>query len=108
MATAKRELRAAQNQLLFRTANDRLSELGENVLNSMEEVEFACECENHECTGSIRMRVGQFAAIEGVENRFIVLRGHEEPDVEYTVAERDGFLIVSKHGTGAGLVKKDS
>lgn len=74
MATAERELRAAQNQMLFRSVNDRIRELGENLLNSVEEVDFACECANPECIEPIPMPVSQFAALEGVENRFVVLR----------------------------------
>jgi len=52
--------------------------------------------------------VAQFAAIEGVENRFMVLRGHEVPEVEDVIAERDGFVIVSKRGAGAEFVPEHS
>jgi hypothetical protein len=44
----------------------------------------------------------------GRENQFIVLRGHEVPEVEDTIAARDGFLIVSKRGAGAEFVKEHS
>lgn len=108
MASAARELRAARNQMLFRSVNDGIRELGGTLLTSVEEVDFACECENLECTEPIRMRVSQFAAIEGVENRFIVLRGHEVPEVEDVAGERDGFLIVSKRGAGAEFAKEHS
>jgi len=108
MATAERELRAAQNQMLFRSVNDRIRELGENPHNSVDEADFACECANPECIEPIRMPVSQFAALEEVENRFIVVRGHELPEVEDVVGERDGFLIVSKRGAGAEFVKEHS
>ena len=108
MDSAERELRAAQNQMLFRSVNDRIKELGENILASVDELDFACECENSECIEPIRMPVAQFAAIEGVENRFMVLRGHEVPEVEDVIAERDGFVIVSKRGAGAEFVQEHS
>jgi hypothetical protein len=108
MAIEEREVRAAQNQLVFRAVNDRIRELGEKILDSVAELDFACECENSECVEMISMPVADFAAIEEVENQFIVLRGHEVPEVEDTVAEHDGFLIVSKRGAGAEFVKAQS
>jgi hypothetical protein len=40
--------------------------------------------------------------------RFILLRGHEVPEVEDTIVEREGFLIVSKRGAGAEFVARFS
>jgi hypothetical protein len=91
--------------MLFRSVNDRIRELGENLLDSVEEIDFTCECEDAKCIGPIRMRVAQFAAIEGVKNRFIVLPGHEVLEVEDVVAERESFVIVSKRGAGADFVE---
>jgi hypothetical protein len=108
MAIQEREVRAAQNQLLFRAVNDRIRELGEKILDSVSELDFACECVDQECIRTIPLPVAEFAAIEQMENHFIVLKGHEIPEVEDIVAERDGFLIVSKRGAGAELVKDHS
>jgi hypothetical protein len=108
MATAERELRAAQNQLLFRSVNERIRQDGADRGDSLEEVEFACECADQTCLEKIRLSPQQFLAIESDVNRFIVLRGHELPEVEDTVAERDGFLIVSKRGAGARFVEEHS
>jgi hypothetical protein len=107
MGDAERELRAAQNQMLFRSVNDRIREVGE-LSGSPPELEFACECADDTCIEKIRLSKLQFLAIESEENRFIVLRGHEVPEVEDIVAERDGFLIVSKRGAGAEFVKEHS
>jgi hypothetical protein len=108
MGTAERELRAAQNQMLFRSVNDRIREAGEKLRDSTDDLEFACECADRACVERIRLSAQQFMAIESDVNRFIVLRGHERPDVEDTVAEREGFLIVSKRGAGAEFVKEHS
>jgi hypothetical protein len=108
MAIQEREVRAAQNQLLFRAVNDRIRELGERILDSVSELDFACECADTDCIKTIPLPVKEFAAIEEVENQFIVLKGHEVPEVEDTIAERDGFLIVSKRGAGAELVEDHS
>jgi hypothetical protein len=108
VAIQERELRVAQNQMLFRSVNDRIRELGEKILNSVSELDFACECADPECIKTIPLPVAEFAAIEQVDNQFIVLQGHEIPEVEDTIEERDGFLIVSKRGAGAEFVKDHS
>jgi hypothetical protein len=106
MGNGERELRAAQNQMMFRSVNDRIQELGENQGGSP--LEFACECADDTCIERIPLAAHQFLAIESEPNRFIVLRGHEVPEVEDVIAERDGFLIVSKRGAGAEFVKEHS
>ena len=108
MAIQEREVRAAQNQMLFRTVNARIRELGEKIFDAASELDFACECENADCVKTISMPVAEFAAIEQLENQFVVLPGHEVPEVEDTVAERDGFILVSKRGAGAEFDKERS
>ena len=108
MAIEERQVRAAQNQLLFRSVNDRIRELGERILDSVSELDFACECADPNCVKTITMPVAEFSAIEQVENRFVVLRGHELPEVEDVVAEHDGYVIVSKRGAGEEFVKEHS
>jgi hypothetical protein len=106
MGDTERELRAAQNQILFRSVNDRILELGEKLSGSTPELDFACECVDDSCIEKIRLSPQRFLAIESDANRFIVLRGHEIPEVEDIVAERDGFLIVAKRGAGAEFVEE--
>lgn len=108
MAMAEQELWAAQHQMLFRSVNDRIMDAGEALGHSTDELEFACECADETCFERIRLAPQRFLAITSDANRFIVLRGHEWPDVEDTVAQRDGFLIVAKRGAGAQFVKNHS
>jgi hypothetical protein len=108
MALEERQVRAAQNQLLFRAVNDRIKELGERILDSVSELDFACECADPNCVKTISMPVTEFAAIEEVENQFVILRGHELPEVEDVVAEHDGYVIVSKRGAAEEFVEEHS
>jgi hypothetical protein len=108
MGDTERELRAAQHQMLFRSVNDRILELGKKLGGSSPELDFACECADDSCVEKIRLSPQRFLAIESEANRFIVLRGHEDPEVEDIVAERDGFLIVSKRGAGPEFVREQS
>jgi hypothetical protein len=44
-------------------------------------------------------------AIEEAENQFVILRGHELPEVEDIVAEHGGYIIVSKRGAAEEFVQ---
>jgi hypothetical protein len=108
MASTERQLRAAQNQLLFRAVNERIKELGENVLDAVSEIDFACECDNMDCHSPITITIEEFEAIDRADNRFILYRGHEDLDVEDVVSEHDGYLVVAKRGAAAEFVKERS
>jgi hypothetical protein len=106
IASPDRQRRAAENQLLFRAVNERIKELGENVLDAVSEIDFACECYDMDCHSPIAMTIEQFEALDRADNRFVVCRGHEDPDVEDIVGEHDGYLIVAKRGVAGEVVKE--
>jgi hypothetical protein len=60
------------------------------------------------CTTTVLIPLHEFAEIDRATNRFLVVPGHELPDVEDVVERRDRFLIVAKRGAGADLVERSS
>jgi hypothetical protein len=103
-----REVKAAQNQLMFRHVNERIRELGEQVLDSVFDLDFACECDDPACTKMLEMPIQEFIEIDQTTNRFIFLPGHEDNAVEDVVATNDRYLIVAKRGAGADYVREHS
>jgi hypothetical protein len=103
-----REVKAAQNQLVFRHVNERIRELGDRVLDSVFELDFTCECDDPACTKTIEMPIREFVEMDEITNRFIVLPGHEDNAVEEAVATSDRSLIVAKRGAGAEYVEEHS
>jgi hypothetical protein len=49
------------------------------------------------------MTVADYESIRADPNRFLVLPGHDIPEVEDVVGEGDGFVIVSKLGAGESV-----
>jgi hypothetical protein len=94
MGREERDLRAAQNRMMFRMVHDRVGDVSGD-LRFAPELEFACECVGDTCVETVALSPLQFLAIGSDPNRFIVRRGHESVEVEEIVGERDGFLIVS-------------
>jgi hypothetical protein len=104
----ERRVRAAQNQLLFRSVNEQIEAVGEKLMAAAEELDFACECADLACTEKITLSRETFARIKGEENRFMVKAGHEIEEVEDSLEFSDGYVIVVKRGAGAEYVKTHS
>jgi len=84
-----REIRAAQNQTLFREINERVKDLNEGFSFVSPVGEWVCECANDTCTELIEMTAAEYEAIRSDGARFFVATGDEHvwPDVE-KVTER--------------------
>jgi hypothetical protein len=88
-----RAQRAAENEKVFRRINERVEALsGEREL-----LTLVCECADVRCVDRIEgVPAAEYEAVRRHLDRFLVLRGHEQPDVERVVDERPGYLVVSK------------
>jgi hypothetical protein len=92
-----REQRIAENELLFRSVNERIEELTESW--SQAAMSAICECGDKDCFAPIDLPADEYRSLLGSERsgrRFIVLPGHEIPDVETVVERHEDYLIVEK------------
>jgi hypothetical protein len=101
-----RAARAARNQTLFREVNERLEGLAETFQHLTETSSFACECADLGCIAMMDLRLSEYEAVRAHPNRFAVLPGHVDPEVEDVVADHGRYVIVSKLGVGAEIAKK--
>ncbi len=87
-----REERVGKNEALFREVNERIRE----ITTWDSGVEFLCECGDAECTQPIVMTVEEYETVRSHGTRFLVVAGHEAPDVERVVEETDRFAVIEK------------
>jgi hypothetical protein len=87
-----------QNEALFREVNERIDEVSTSFFANEEHQEFLCECDDETCTESISATHGEYEAVRAVATHFLVLPGHQDPDVEHVVARNERFLVVEKEG----------
>lgn len=59
-------------------------------------VPFLCECSDTHCRELIRIPWTEFDALHELDNRFVVVPGHELLEVEQLVAESDRYNVVQK------------
>jgi hypothetical protein len=94
--TSEREVRAAQNELVFRTVNEQIVEMTDRFREQLAEIDIVCECAATSCVGTIRISSDVFAKIERADGKFLVLPGHEDESVEQVVERREKYFVVMK------------
>ena len=92
----ERTERIALNESRFREINETLRADLAKLARQPEAISFVCECGQATCTGIVELTVAQYEAIRANSRRFIVLSGHEMPDVETVVGHEGGYAVVEK------------
>lgn len=89
---------SARNQLAFREVNERIAELGGDS-DGARVSWFICECGDLACAESLEINPAEYKQVRADGARFVVLQGHERPDVERVVEERARFLVIEWKGS---------
>jgi hypothetical protein len=84
----------ARNEAFFRAVNEGIAEASERFEST--EAEFLCECGDAACTHRIEVSLEEYESVRDHPTRFLVRRGHAEPEVEEIVHRRPGYAIVEK------------
>jgi hypothetical protein len=93
-----REERIAKNESLFREVNERIEEAAARTALADEEAGFVCECADLSCTERLPITLVDYQQARSEPTWFVVLAGHERPDIERIVRRLNGCLIVDKLG----------
>lgn len=101
--------RIAKNEAVFRATNRELEAAEQEVGGgTAESLEVLCECGRQDCSGVITLTVGEYDGVHAQDDRFVVLRGHESPDIERVVEEHGDYLVVDKFGEAEEIAKGNS
>lgn len=102
----EREVRAARNQSLFRSLNEKMGELNKTFESMTETFAIACECADTNCIDMINIRPDDYFAVRSVPRHFVVRAGHVYPDVEVVVRESDDdYVVVEKIGAAGEVAE---
>jgi hypothetical protein len=67
---------------------------------------FRCECARLGCNRLIEMSVREYEEIRAHPTWFVLVPGHELPDVETPVESRSGYVIVEKRGQAGDVARR--
>jgi hypothetical protein len=100
------EQRAARNESLFREVNENIARLEERHGTTMLEPVFLCECSNADCTQHITVGPDVYARVRKEPRQFLVIPGHEDPQLERVVETHRDYLIVEKIGAAGEVAEQ--
>jgi hypothetical protein len=92
----ERARRIGENEALYRVINEKIEDLNQAFGTVTETMAVVCECGDLECTEQIELDIPTYEHVRSDPTWFVVLPGHEIPDVETVIERREGFNILSK------------
>ena len=100
--------RIAKNEAVFRAANIEIESAEREVGGAADEpIEVLCECGRQGCTGLISLTIAQYNDVHSQDDRFVVLRGHENQKLEKVVEERPDYFVVDKFGEAEEIAERE-
>jgi hypothetical protein len=98
--------RAARNEEVFRGVNEQIED-GAKQHAVSGPLPFHCECGSASCLDTIEIPPTRYAAIVRERYHFVVIPGHEEPQIEQIVETGPEFLVVEKIGEAREQIDRD-
>jgi hypothetical protein len=114
ITSVNRETERITNELVFRSVNERMKEIDDRLDTSVvgapvgEREEFVCECGQLDCMARFEMTRDQYESVRAHGARFVVLPGHEDPEIEQVVETHAQFLVVEKLPGGPAEAARES
>ncbi len=87
--------RLASNEAVFREVNEGI-ERGQWPGDEAKPVGFRCECARLGCNLLVDLTLPEYEHVRSNPRHFLIISGHELPEVESVVERHDKYLIVEK------------
>lgn len=100
-----RHERLAKNEALFRDVNERIEQAAERHSRSSDKYGFVCECSSDDCFELVHVTIDEYENVRTDPLRFMVLGGHEMPEIEEVVERHTGYSVVVKTGPEKDIVR---
>jgi hypothetical protein len=91
------ERRLAANEDMFRDVNDGIAR-GQWPGDPEAPIGFRCECARLGCNVLVALTLAQYEAVRASPRRFVIVSGHELPEVEALIERHGEYAVVEKVG----------
>lgn len=102
----RRVARIGKNEARFREANERVERAAQVEARPNEKVSYVCECGSANCSDFVQLTTEEYESIRQHAARFVLLPGHDIPEVERVVLNGDGYVVVEKTGEGSEVAQE--
>lgn len=90
-----------RNEALFREVNETIARAEEGMDSVSDSFSAFCECAREECNTHVEILLTEYSRVREHEHRFIVVPGHEQPEIEQVVETHPDYVVVEKRGEAA-------
>jgi hypothetical protein len=103
-----RARRIAENEALFRDLNEEVGAVAHSFSAGGETraFDFLCECGDPACAQRVPLTLTKYEELRGSPLRFVVVPGHEFPDVEHVIETTPAYSVIEKFGEAAKIVRE--
>ncbi len=95
MTNDEHQRRLASNEAVFRDVNEGI-ERGQWPGEEEKPVGFRCECARLGCNLLVEMTISEYEQVRADPRHFLMIPGHELPEVESVVRREPSYIIVEK------------
>jgi hypothetical protein len=101
MKSLSREDRLIENEVIFRDVNKNMKDFikEEPGAKASESIPFYCECALPNCIERINLSAKEYEELHQNAKQFVILAGHEFPEVEKVIKKSSKYRVVEKHFT---------
>lgn len=93
----ERKRRIGENEAIFRSVNEEVSELNVTFTAATNTMRIVCECGVPSCTVQIEITPEAYGRVRDDATLFLVRPGHDLPEAETVIEKTDGYWVVQKH-----------
>jgi hypothetical protein len=98
----------AKREALFRATNEEIARIDDQLAGDDAALEIVCECARNGCAELIKVSRADYRRARSEPRRFLLVAGHELPEIERIVGRHDGFVVVEKEESTAAAVVEES
>jgi hypothetical protein len=99
--------RVAENESLFRSANERIEATALDWGAGESAIAFMCECSDLDCLQRVELSLSVYEHVRAQAKRFLLVPGHERPEEEI-VEQTDRYVIVRKVGEEGAVAEEEA
>jgi hypothetical protein len=96
--------RLAKNEILFRAVNERLDDLATPWSKT---TDYLCECSETSCVEIVELTNDEYERVRSRATVFVVVPGHERPEIEKLVEANERFMLVEKVVAVDEIIEED-
>jgi hypothetical protein len=99
-----REQLVAANEGLARRINEAI-EGGKWPGEQGQRTAYRCECARLDCKRTVELTPAEYEQVRAHPQRFVVLPGHERPEVETVIEATPAYVVVAKGGDAGAVAE---